>query len=70
MARPRKARVEGAEAEGVEAPAKTPDPVPGNNGAALERIVAFFRAEHPDDWADWHLCPLESGLAAMIERLK
>jgi hypothetical protein len=85
MARPRKARVEGAEAP-VAAPEavpyadrpevaplgetpQRPDPVPGNNGAALARIVAFFRAEHPEDWDDLALCPLQHGLDVMIKRL-
>lgn len=56
----RKARVEGAVA----------DPVAGDNGAALARIVAFFKASHPDAWEDLRLCPLQHGLEAMSEKLK
>lgn len=62
MARPRKARVEGAEA--------IADPVPGNNGDALSRIVAFFRAEYPDEWESIALCPLQHGLEVMAEKLR
>ncbi|MCB4860781.1 hypothetical protein K7W03_14395 [Sphingobium sp. PNB] len=50
--------------------AKTPDPVPGNNGEALARIVAFFQAEHSDAWEELRLCPLQHGLQDMVERLK
>jgi hypothetical protein len=66
MARPRKARVEGATAEGGD-PA---DPVPGDNGAALSRIVEFFIASFPDEWEAIRLCPLQHGLDAMVEKLK
>lgn len=55
----RKARVEGAIA----------DPVPGDNGAALQRIVDFFKAEHPDAWEAARLGPLEYGLDTMIKAL-
>lgn len=80
MARPRKARIEGAEASpsdinaairGTMADARrAADPVPGNNGAALARIVEFFKAEHPELWASIALCPLQHGLEAMAERLR
>lgn len=86
MARPRKARVEGAVAtrtrdmsafresvhEALDAGAlsKVADPVPGNNGDALARIVEFFRAEHADEWDAIALCPTQHGLDAMIARLK
>jgi hypothetical protein len=46
------------------------DPVPGNNGDALERIVAFFQAEFPDDWEALRLCPLQHGLDDMARLLK
>lgn len=75
MARPRKAALEGA---GINAAmrgamaeiANTPDPVPGDNGEALARIVAFFQVEHPDAWEELRLCPLQHGLEDMIARLK
>lgn len=52
-------------------PPKGPaDPVPGNNGEALERIVVFFQASFPDEWEAMRLGPLEYGLSAMAERLK
>lgn len=62
MARPRKARVEGE--------AVISDPVPGDNDAALSRIVEFFKAKHPEAWDELRLCPLQHGLEAMIEKLK
>ena len=58
MPRPRKARADGIA-----------DPVPGNNGEALERIVEFFKAEHPEEWEAMQLSPLAYGLAAMIAQL-
>lgn len=64
--RPPKARLEGAAFE----PAKQADPVPGNNGEALSRIAAYFKAEHPAEWDELRLCPLQHGLDAMAERLK
>lgn len=57
-----KARVEGA--------VFTPDPVPGDNDAALLRIVEFFKAEFPDDWEALRLCPLQHGLDDMVRLLK
>lgn len=59
-----KAQVEGANKS---APA---DPVPGDNGTALGRIVTFFQSEHPDEWEALRLCPLQHGLDAMAEKLK
>lgn len=67
MARPRKARLEGAAAA---VPRKVSNPVPGDDGEALSRIVASFRERFPDEWAGWAKCPLESGLPAMAELLK
>ena len=29
---------------------KTADPVPGPNGEALLRIVAYFKQNHPEAW--------------------
>lgn len=46
------------------------DPVPGDNGAALSRIVRFFAARFPDEWEELRLCPLQHGLEAMVEKLK
>ena len=73
MARPRKAVVEGqsyaAIMQGSEEERRA-DPVPGNNGEALARIVAFFQSEHPDDWEALRLCPLQHGIQDMVERLK
>lgn len=57
----RKARLEGA---------AVADPVPGDNGEALERILAFFKAEHGDSWEALKLCPLQHGLEDMIGKLK
>ena len=65
MARPRKVRLEG---EAVETVAK--DPVPGDNGAALLRIVDYFKAMHPDKWEAQRLCPLQHGLEDMAEALR
>lgn len=50
-------------------PRKIADPVAGDNGAALARIVEYFKATHPDEWETLRLCPLEHGLEAMTERL-
>jgi hypothetical protein len=50
--------------------ARVPDPVPGDDGEALARIASAFRRRFPDEWAQWAKCPLESGLAAMAEKLK
>ena len=63
MARPRKPAVEGQASP-------VADPVPGNDGAALARIVAFFQATQPDAWEALRLCPLQHGLDDMIAKLK
>jgi len=42
------------------------DPVPANNGAALERIVAHFKAIEPGKWEELRLCPLQHGIDTMI----
>ena len=47
-----------------------PNPVPGDDGEALERITASFKERFPDKWEEWRLCPLQSGLPAMAEELK
>jgi hypothetical protein len=87
MARPRKARLEGAAAKprllrvdselrrdevvkAINEPRKVSNPVPGDDGEALSRIVASFRERFPDEWAKWAKCPLESGLPAMAELMK
>lgn len=69
--RGRPPKVEGASyaANGSEAE-RHADPVPGNNGEALARIVEYFMAEHPEAWATLHLCPLEYGLEEMVNRLR
>lgn len=71
--RPPKARVEGESQavvmQGSEAE-RRPDPVPGNNGEALARIVEYFKAAHPEAWAELHLCPLEYALEEMVNRLR
>ena len=71
----RKARIEGATAdpaviEAAIAAVKAPDPVPGDNGAALLRISEYFQSEFPEEWALLRLCPLQHGLEAMVEKLK
>ena len=72
-ARHSKARVEGqsyaAMAQGSENE-RRPDPAPGNNGQALSRLVAFFKDEHPEEWESLRLCPLQHGVAQMIETLE
>lgn len=94
MARPRKAREEGAAAKpaaelaatNVEAALaevpdlpvvnlhvrdeKHPDPVPGDDGDALQRISESFQARFPDDWDNIRLCPLQHGLEAMADILR
>lgn len=49
---------------------KPKDPVPGDNGAALGRIVDYFKALHPDAWEELRLCPLQHGLDEMVGKLK
>lgn len=69
MARPRRARVEGALsiAEGG-------DPVvldePKNLAREFGHAVNYFRECFPDDWEALRLCPLEHGLGTMAEKLK
>lgn len=83
---PRKARPEGARHSrhnfvkpGVvladeakrEAPSVyTKNPVPGDDGEALDRIAGSFRHRFPEEWANMAKCPLEAGLPAMAELLK
>ena len=62
----RKARVEGAAIE----PTKIPDPVPGDNGDALRRIIAHFRVRFPAEWEALRLCPLQHGLDEIEAKLK
>ena len=64
MPRPRKARVEGSVAA-VGAPRVVP--VASEDFASF---VELFKREHADEWESMRLCPLESGLAVMVERLK
>lgn len=79
MARkPTKARVEG-DAVTIEGPIAglvdatleaLPDPAPGDNGEALERLVDFYAKSNPDEWEGLRRCPLEAGLTHMIEAMK
>jgi hypothetical protein len=65
--RPPKARLEGGTAV-IDAPIVS---VPvGDNGAALARIVAYFKAAYPDAWEELRLCPLQHGLDDMANRLR
>lgn len=66
--KPRAARVEGERV--VSEPGKLADPVPGNNGDAFARIVAYFQKAHPEEWEVLRLCPLQHGIDTMIEKLK
>lgn len=61
MARPRKVL------EGAVATPRTPDPVPGDNGEALARIAAWFKAEFPGEWDELHRGPFAYGIEQMIE---
>lgn len=45
------------------------DPVPGDNGKALTRIVEFFKHEHPEAWERIRLHPLQHGLDDMAALL-
>lgn len=66
MARPRKARAEGAAVK----PKPVPNPVPGDDGDALNRIVASFRARFPEEWDKLALCPLQHGLGDMTRLMQ
>ncbi len=44
-------------------------PVPGDDGAALARIAAFFRHRHAGSWERLRLCPLQHGLEEMAQLL-
>ena len=76
--RPPKARLEGLEHPAIAAlsaamdaqPKPDTGPVPGDNGAALERLTAHFIATYPDAWEDLRLCPLQHGLEDMAARMK
>ena len=45
------------------------DPVPGDNGKALARIVEYFKATYPDEWEKIRLHPLQHGLDDMAALL-
>lgn len=67
--RGRKPRVQ-TDVDAVIAAAKVvPDPVPGDNGKALARIVAFFKDQHPEAWEALRLCPLQHGVDEMAALL-
>ena len=61
MARPKKARLEGDEAERLGEAEFT--------ASALADSVEAFKAQFPDEWDALRLCPLQHGLEAMIEKL-
>jgi len=67
MAR-RKVRAEGA-VKSVTAAAAPTNPVPGDDGAALARIAAYFRHGHAEAWERLRLCPLQHGLEDMARLL-
>ena len=46
-----------------------PNPVPGDDGAALARIVDYFRHGHEEAWERLRLCPLQHGLEEMARLL-
>ena len=50
-------------------PRKIADPVPGDNGEALTRIVGYFKEKHPDEWEKLRLCPLQHGVEDMARML-
>lgn len=61
------------EAKREEPPAEAPklaNPVPGDDGEALERIGASFRERFPEDWENIRLCPLQHGIPAMADLLR
>lgn len=68
--KPRTARVEGEGVISEPAAKKLADPVPGNNGEALARIMTYFQQAHSDEWEALRLCPLQHGIDTMIEKLK
>ncbi len=45
------------------------NPVPGDDGAALTRIAAFFRHRYGEAWERLRLCPLQHGLDEMARLL-
>lgn len=49
---------------------KPADPVPGNDGDALARIVDYLKAKFPEEWEALRLCPLQHGLDEMVKRLR
>lgn len=57
---PRKARVEGAQAD----PAKVT-----TNKPLFAALVERFKAEYPEEWEQIRLCPAESSLAVMADKL-
>lgn len=67
--RPPKARLEG-EAVVLASQDRIADPVPGDNGKALERITEYFKARFPDEWEAMRLCPFQHGLVDMARLLK
>lgn len=58
-------------AEPPEAPKKKlANPVPGDDGDALDRIVAYFRDKYPTQWEEVRLCPAEHSLTVMAQTLR
>jgi hypothetical protein len=66
MAR-RKVQTAGAAMSAAAAP--PPNPVPGDDGAALARIAVYFRHGHEGAWERLRLCPLQHGLEEMARLL-
>lgn len=56
--------------EEIEAAGKPKNPVPGDDGDALDRIVASFKARFPDEWEKLALCPLQHGVIDMAKTMR
>lgn len=51
-------------------PKKLANPVPGDDGDALSRIVASFKERFPIQWEEVRLCPAEHSLEVMAQTLR
>ena len=60
----------GPEPEDLSEAPKLANPVPGDDGDALDRIGASFRERFPEDWENIRLCPLQHGIPAMADILR
>lgn len=47
-----------------------PNPVPGDDGEALDRIATFFQKQYPLVWAEIALCPTQHGLEVMANTMR